>query len=410
MDNKCPGCTAEVDPNISLYCDGCTRPMHYSCLALPADAAAASDRARRMSSQVKIVCADCDNSFRSLVLHSGSIEEVLTEKLRNLIKGECDEFISEIKSLRREIDVLKESNIDLIKLLTSGNGGTVAPEKSLLSNNSSYASKVAVDKKIIVKPKNSVQSVLKTRSDVLNNCNILGEEIGITKVKSVSSGGLIISCKNENDGKKLKQIASVNLAENYDISEVNSFHPKIRIVGVTGDISESSFLSYLRKQNPDLIHESSFTKLIRFWPTRSNKDIFQADLEVDSATYNLLLKSGHILIGLNPCSVYDAVKIPRCYNCNGYFHTKKQCKRQLTCPLCADRHTIKDCTLYKCNSETIDKKRCINCQSMRNRPDNLNINHAAWEYNECESYKMALQRFKNDLFRDFSENYNFCRN
>ncbi|KAJ3659064.1 hypothetical protein Zmor_010773 [Zophobas morio] len=253
MDNKCPGCTAEVDANISLHCDACNRPMHYSCLALAADVAAACDRARRMSSHVKILCADCDNNFRSFVSHSGSIEEVFTEKLRNLIKEEYKELITDIKSLRSEVNVLKESNIDLVKLLTSGNGDVVATAKSLPLGKNSYASKVVVEKKIVVKPKNTAQSVTKTRSDVLKNVNIIEEEIAITKVKPVSSGGLIISCKDENCGKKLQQIASTSLAQNYDIREVNVLYPRVRVVGIPGGMSESPFLSYLKKQNPDLI-------------------------------------------------------------------------------------------------------------------------------------------------------------
>ena len=292
----------------------------------------------------------------------------------------------------------------MVKLLTSGNGDVVATAKSLPLGKNSYASKVVVEKKIVVKPKNTAQSVTKTRSDVLKNVNIIEEEIAITKVKPVSSGGLIISCKDENCGKKLKQIAATSLAQNYDIREVNVLYPRVRVVGIPAGMSESSFLSYLKKQNPDLISEFSFTKLIRFWPTRSNRDIFQADLEVDSATYNLLLKSGHVLVGLNPCSVYDAITVPRCYNCNGYFHTKKQCKSPVSCPLCADKHTINDCSLYKSKSESSDKKRCINCQSLRNRRENLNINHAVWDYNDCESYKMALEHFKKDLFRDQPRN------
>ncbi|XP_063933353.1 uncharacterized protein LOC135145176 [Zophobas morio] len=93
---------------------------------------------------------------------------------------------------------------------------------------------------------------------------------------------------------------------NYHIKEVDPLRPKIRIVGFFKDISQDLLPSYLKKQNPDLIQQSSFWKLIRYWPIRSNNNLFQADVEVDVVTYNLLLKSSHILIGLNPCSVYDS--------------------------------------------------------------------------------------------------------
>ncbi|KAJ3644187.1 hypothetical protein Zmor_026857 [Zophobas morio] len=403
MDGKCLGCTADVDSSISLLCDGCDRPMHRSCIALPLDAAAACDRSRRMSSHVKILCADCDNNFKLFKSHSGLIEGLFMEKCRGLINEGCETFVAEIKSLRSEINVLKESNIDLIKLLSSNsNSGLLSGTNTALNNNppNSYASKVNTDTKIIVKPKNTAQSISQTRSDILKKVNIMDEKIAVTKVKPVSSGGLLISCNDAAGGKKFKEIASVNLSETYNIKEVNSFHPKIRIVGFSSDVSENLLLSYMKKQNPDLIQQSSFCKLIRLWPTRSNKNVFQADVEVDIVTYNLLLKSGHVLIGLNPCSVYDAIGIPRCYNCNGYFHSSKQCKKELSCPLCAGKHKVKDCPFSDLDSDTENKKCCINCKIMRNRPENLNLNHAAWEYNLCESYKAALNSFKKNLFAD----------
>ena len=209
-----------------------------------------------------------------------------------------------------------------------------------------------------------------------------------------------VSCINEAGGKKLKEVASLSLAEDYSIKEVHALRPKVRIVGISKDISEDSVLSYLKKQNRNIIHQSSFIQLHRFCPIRANADIFQADLSVDTVTYKLLLlKSGHVLIGLDPCSVFDAIIVPRCYNCNGLFHGSRQCRKQPTCPLCAENHKIKDCQLYKDKSDITDKKRCINCESMRNPPDNLNTKHAAWEYDACASYKVAVGHSKKDVFR-----------
>ncbi|KAJ3646222.1 hypothetical protein Zmor_023817 [Zophobas morio] len=407
--DKCPGCSASVASDISLLCDGCDRSMHFSCVALPPDAAVTCDRARRISSHLKILCAECDNNFKLFKSHLGSTEGLFATKCRELIKEECADFIAEFKMLRSEVNVLKDSNIDLVKLLTSNANNCCFSEKNPTSEKSaviSYASKVNTDKKIVVKPKNTAQSVSQTRSDLLKNVNMIDEKIAVTKVKSVSSGGLLISCQDEAGGKKFKELASVNLSKDYNIKEVEPLRPRIRIVGISSDISENVLLSYMEKQNPDLVKESSFCKLIRFWPTRSNANIFQADIEVDNLTYDLLLKSGHILIGLNPCSVYDSVSVPRCFNCNGFFHNSKQCKKDLSCPLCAGKHKVKDCTLGRNKSDVAGKQRCINCMSMRNPPENLNVNHAAWEYSLCESYKVALQHLKNNLFCDSFINKN----
>ena len=410
MDGKCPGCSAEVNSEISLTCDGCNRPMLYTCLALPADMATSADRARRMSSHIKILCADCDEYFKTFSAHSASVVDAILERCFEKFRGEFQGVFDEIKSVRAEVNNLKDSNIDLVKLLTSGKNLSTSPVKlSTVENNipASYASTLTSDKKIVVKPKNAAQSVTQTRSDVLKNVNFIDEKIAITHVKQVSSGGLIISCQDESDGKKFKEIAAVNLAENYKIKEVEPLRPSVRVVGMSKDISKELIVTYLKKQNPDLFNQSFVYKLIRFWPTHSNKEIYQADIEVDIRTYNLLLKSGHVLVGLNPCTVYDAVTVPRCYRCNGFFHSSRQCKNELSCPMCAEKHKINECPISRETSDISEKVRCINCKNMRSRPENICENHAAWEYNKCTSYKIALDKFKQDLFSNVQINNPF---
>ena len=59
--------------------------------------------------------------------------------------------------------------------------------------------------------------------------NIIDEGIAVTEVKSVSRGGLVISCHDNIGKKKFQEIASVNLSGNYHIKEVDPLRPKIRI-------------------------------------------------------------------------------------------------------------------------------------------------------------------------------------
>ena len=51
---NCPGCSAIVDPDIAVICDGCARPMHLSCLGLVAEEITSVTRVHRRLGHVKI--------------------------------------------------------------------------------------------------------------------------------------------------------------------------------------------------------------------------------------------------------------------------------------------------------------------------------------------------------------------
>ena len=57
---------------------------------------------------------------------------------------------------------------------------------------------------IVIKPKDYSQSTAKTKSDIISSINP-DNEPGISKVKRIKNGGLVLKCQNPNDLKKLTQ-------------------------------------------------------------------------------------------------------------------------------------------------------------------------------------------------------------
>ncbi|WP_165351449.1 hypothetical protein, partial [Enterobacter cloacae complex sp. 2DZ2F20B] len=94
---------------------------------------------------------------------------------------------------------------------------------------------------MIVKPKDKNQSVNKTKSDILSKVNPVNSAIDIGKVKNLKDGSVLLGCK---DASKFKELPSVKLSTSYDIKEVKTLRPRIRISGISNDIDESSVLSY----------------------------------------------------------------------------------------------------------------------------------------------------------------------
>jgi hypothetical protein len=113
---------------------------------------------------------------------------------------------------------------------------------------------------------------------------------------------------------------------------------------------------------------------------------------VDISTYKKALSVRHCLIGLDSCTIYDAVEVSRCFNCNGFNHSSHKCKSALSCPRCAKDHAVKDCKA----SELC----CINCPKLQEKADDevIDCNHATWEYDKCLSHQRLISKVKLNLF------------
>ncbi len=442
----CPGCNSAVDVNLSISCDLCGRGLHSSCAGLTSGEAASFRIAHRRSPHLKLLCVNCidvfqtppfsptsnnfsDVSFeRNLFLKYVRImlnDEIapLKEKISAMLNSpmhavtddspnpNMQEILNEIQSLRSEVNNLKASNLDLLKLsqlnlCVSNPQANASPEPTNKGNSHvSYASKLsAQSSKLVIKPKNPDHSVSQTKSDILKNVNLADENIIIDKVKPVSSGGLMIECHDQLGGDKFKQLANTKFGEMYEVRAVRPYRPAVRFVGLSKEITKDMLANYIVKQNPTIFGNSPWCRVLRHWCTFNNKDVFQADVEIDLDVYNKLLQLGQIIIGVNSCKIYDAISVPRCRRCNGFFHNDKQCKRAISCPICAGEHHVGKCSVPK------EERRCSNCVSLKSSLESMsnnrtiNINHAAWEGAKCEAYSLALEKFRGSFMGKTSKN------
>jgi hypothetical protein len=126
---------------------------------------------------------------------------------------------------------------------------------------------------------------------------------------------------------------------------------------------------------------------------KKNNKVFQAVVQVDRLTYDRLIKAGDLFIGYDHCYVFDAVEILRCYNCNEFKHSSKNCNQKRSCPRCAVVDGL-DHAVAECKASGF---KCINClkRVQRDKID-LDVNHAAWDV-DCPTYKVAVEKFKDDV-------------
>ncbi|KAJ3647123.1 hypothetical protein Zmor_024660 [Zophobas morio] len=308
-----------------------------------------------------------------------NIIEALQTSVNNLSK-ENSELRGEITKLNKYVNLTKAEEFTK----------STDPEELDAKISYSNITKKNSQKTLIVKPKDDKQRSSKTKFDVMNNINPL-TDINIGKVRTLRDGGILLKCENSSN---FNQIAKDKLAEKYEVREVKSACPKIRISGIPNYIDDKDFLPYLRKQNEFLFDQKSVCNLLKFCPTKKNNSIFQALLEVDLSTYKRAISVGHCLVGLNGCTIYDAVDVTRCFNCNAFGHSSKFCKNSPSCPKCGNNHNLNEC-----KEETVDFK-CVNCNNLniKNKNQNIDVEHAAWDYSKCHAHDLVLSKVKKDLF------------
>jgi len=109
-------------------------------------------------------------------------------------------------------------------------------------------------------------------------------------------------------------------------------------------------------------------------------------VEVNAETRKTLLNK-KIGIGWQICWIDDYITATRCYKCSKFNHRTQDCRGEVTCPLCAGNHTLKEC---KRDATTF---KCINCENNKkhNPTSNISVAHSALDRN-CPSLKAILQK------------------
>jgi len=92
----------------------------------------------------------------------------------------------------------------------------------------------------------------------------------------------------------------------------------------------------------------------------TNRKYRNAIVEVGADTRRTILHR-KIKIGWQICKTDDYVTATRCFKCSKFNHRTMDCRGEVTCPLCAGPHTIKEC---KSNPT---EHNCINCVACNRR-------------------------------------------
>lgn len=380
-----------------ISCDGyCGDQFHSSCCDLPSDALKLLDKRNGLS----WFCQKCRVVTKSL--NPEVFKEIFELKFASIV----NQFDDLLVNVRSEITRLASAKLDevcsSIKSELSCMAKTADNSAMPLSNagkacNTLYSTALKSKSAVIIKPKDPNQKNAATKSEILQKINPVEEGINISSVKNIKDGGVVIGCSGDRDVQVLKELATTKLTSKYDIKDVPGLLPRIRLVGMSDKFDEKTLIDFIRKQNKLIFDDSSKCSVLKIWPVKNkrNNDLYQSVLQVDVLTYNRIMSDGRgkLFVGLDSCHVHDWVNLQRCYNCNGYNHVSDRCSDRLSCPRCANEHTLKDC---KCTSNDF---KCINCvKHLEKYPgSNIDVKHSVWDP-RCFVYCRGVDERKSNFY------------
>ncbi|KAJ3659460.1 hypothetical protein Zmor_011149 [Zophobas morio] len=376
MVTPCGTCLAVIDGKApSVSCSGiCNKRFHSQCV----DITTAVMKYLNSVPGLSWKCSDCVR--KCFYLDHTGLNKLLEDKhseMLNSLNSVFDTLKTDFNKIADEkIRMLHQSEMD---------SATVPSYSKILKDKTQPA--------VIIKPKNIIQTTTLTKSDIRDNINPLESQLSFTKIKNTQSGGVLIGFPSKEENDRFKKRATDKLGANYEIHEIKGVQPRIKIVGLSQEYPETELINFLEhsvKSKSFSLNYHPECKLLKQWPTKKNSKVYQAVLQIDQSTYDLIMKAGGIFIGYDYCYAYDAIDIVRCFNCNGFNHSSRNCRQPKSCPKCGLEHSVSDCKAQTLN--------CINCKKATKDSDTQhNTNHAAWD-NRCPVYQAAVDQFKKENF------------
>lgn len=343
-----------------IYCQGpCQRDFHTKCIGFTP----VSLNFYRQCSNLMYECDDCqDNPYRAI---NATLKKVLSfmcifnERL-NRQENNCDLIFKHFETLNHNLQKFENE-----RKVESDKEAVAVQHKTSSKSQDKSVKQMVSDAVVLVKPK-TIQKCSTTRA-VLDEKNI-PDRIAVESVNNLPNGGLKIKCKSKNDVVKVYKKAINVLGENYSITIPNKRFPKIRVTNMSKKLEGEEIIESIKNRN-ELMKEAK-VKVVHVFEVKFN-ETYEAIVEVDPKTFDVLMKEKTIAIGTDICDVTESLTVLRCYKCCGYNHKSNTCKNKKACLRCGGEHVVKECKATK--------NECINCKVAAEKFNiEINCSHPAW--------------------------------
>jgi hypothetical protein len=210
-------------------------------------------------------------------------------------------------------------------------------------------------------------------------------KVGINTFKSLKNWNVLIETNSKEEIEAPWKVINVKCGDKLEANIHKLRNPRLVIINIPDDISTENLEDTLITQNPDLRLVKGDTKTKFSYETK--KHTRNLVKEVGPQTRKLLLQN-KVKLGWLICKIEDYVVPNRCLKCSRFKQRFRDWRGEETCPLCAGRHKLRECTA----SPTEFK--CINCltHNKYNQSKNICTNHSSLD-KYCPSLQAILEKY-----------------
>ena len=243
-----------------------------------------------------------------------------------------------------------------------------------------------MEQTVLFKPK-ATQSTEVTKKDIREKFDPI--TFGVKDMRYRENGEVAVVCGSIDQALKLVCDAQSLLSESYDIEKLKALKPRLKIVGMNEEFSETEIIDKMKKQNN--LPANADLKVIRMRKqTQRDGDTTVLIIEADASSFSCLMKDQRVNIGWDRCRVYEIIDVLRCFKCSEYGHKAAKCNKVTCCPKCSQGHPVSECESNVAN--------CINCQNFNisaklSAANHLKTDHPAWS-SDCPVYQKQLKKSK----------------
>lgn len=340
--------------SVKVYvCIQCGAVFHKSCIEKQKDVVIIDE------TRVKC-CVSVDENIASVIENKLRSELALLERL-------VDEM--------EKRNALLEEKIEHLELIPGGK-----------RENMSYAAVLAREKNvspIVVKPiKQTAKGEILRQIKSAVKLNDL--QIQVDTLKETKNGSLIIKCNNSENKETMKKEIEKIKNLNCEIKTFDLKKPRIKIIDVIDGTDQEDIANMIITQNfKDCQKEDVKVVYIKTNKRNETKTVYA---ELKPKLFQKIMNENHVYIGWQRCRCFEDFNLSRCFHCNGYGHSSKNCRNELSCQYCAGKHDGRSCP-------NKSEKQCVNCLTANEKyKTDKDVKHYAFEEAKCETFAFMKKR------------------
>ena len=165
-------------------------------------------------------------------------------------------------------------------------------------------------------------------------------KVGIHIFKSLRNGKVIIETDSKEEIEFLEKDTNAKCRGDLEANIHTLTKPRLIVLNIREDISTTNLEDTLLAQTPYLHLRKG--NIVAKFSYKTKKQIQNLVMKVGAQTRKLLIQK--IKLVWQICKIEDYVVATRCFKCSRFNHRFRDCRGEVTCPLCAGTHTLKECT------------------------------------------------------------------